>query len=344
MRKNLLRRILAASVALGSFTFTPNFCDFNFMPVAFAQVETYEGVGEYIMSKKETPEFAEKSAKGYALRNAQEQAGYFLKNLSIVKNNHLEEEMMVVSANIVREIESVPVLIPLSGANSGYIKCRVTVKVQIDTDELKNEIDKILKRDVNERSDLVEKNKLLQKMLDDANKRNAELEKLIANAKTDNDKINSEISMVENDAQVIEKIAEGNKLSYEQKYNQAIDSYGNAMKTKIYEVEGEGRYTVGEFDTIDLAKERARDQALTHVIEKIGISLTSENIRSDKYTIENAIEHATKNRVEIIDTRFELIFIPLSDNLQIKAIIKVKINPNEVDKWVEKMKMRGTKK
>ena len=342
MRKIFLRRLTAATLAFNVLNFMPNFYIFNPVPVAFAQVETYEGVGEYIMSKKETPEFAEKSAKGYALRNAQEKAGFFLKNLSIVKNNHLEEEMMVISANIVREIESVPVLIPLSGADSGYIKCRVTVKVQIDTDELKTEIDKLLKRDANERSELVEKNKILQKMLDDANKRNAELEKLIANAQTSDDKkiIDGEAAMVTNDAQVIEKVAEGNSLYYEQKYNQAIDAYGNAMKTKIYEVEGEGNCIAGELVTIEFAKERARERALKNVIEKIGIRLKSENILLDTYTIENA----TKNIIEIIDTRFERIFIPNHYLLQIKAITKVKINPNEVDKWVENMKMKGSKK
>ena len=54
----------------------------TFSPNANAELKPYNGVGEYIMSDFETPDVAKQRAKLYAERNAQEQAGVYIKSYS----------------------------------------------------------------------------------------------------------------------------------------------------------------------------------------------------------------------------------------------------------------------
>ncbi|MBQ9480353.1 MAG: hypothetical protein IJU71_12490 [Selenomonadaceae bacterium] len=62
MKKKLLTGLMTASLALGSLLFSPT---------ASADIQTYEGKGEYIMSDYETPVVAKERAKARAMANAQ---------------------------------------------------------------------------------------------------------------------------------------------------------------------------------------------------------------------------------------------------------------------------------
>ena len=69
-----LKKILASSVILGSFMLMSEvyFNDTKIVSIAHAEVKTYEGVGEYVMSDFETPDTAKQRAKVRAEQNAQE--------------------------------------------------------------------------------------------------------------------------------------------------------------------------------------------------------------------------------------------------------------------------------
>ena len=74
-----------------------------FMPLTQASTETYVGTGEYIMSNLETPEVDQQRAQKYAERNAQEQAGVFIRSRSKVEHFHLtEDEIITMSAGIIK--------------------------------------------------------------------------------------------------------------------------------------------------------------------------------------------------------------------------------------------------
>ncbi len=107
MNKKFLRRILAASVALGSFTFTPNFYNFNFMPIAFAQVETFEDVGEYIQSELITDEQAKNYARLRAELNIKEQVYIYLCSYLQVKNLNLTKDEIELIVNSIIKITNV---------------------------------------------------------------------------------------------------------------------------------------------------------------------------------------------------------------------------------------------
>ena len=79
-KKKLLRGIMAAII--GGNLFLPS--------TTSAEIKTYTGTGEYIMSDFETPEVAKQRAKVYAERNAQEQAGVYVNSYSKMENFHYQ--------------------------------------------------------------------------------------------------------------------------------------------------------------------------------------------------------------------------------------------------------------
>lgn len=229
MRKNL-KKLISTSIIIGSLTFIPtiDFNGFTITSVAHASIQTYTGTGEYIMSKKETPEFAESNAKKYAERNALEQAGLFLSSSSTSVNGRLtKDEIITVAGGILQVIDSKFEVIPIQ---DGYIKYRVTVTVQIDTSKLDEAMNEFLNRDYKDQSMLV----ALQKNNEQLQKRVKELENQIANAKTqqDRNKINAEIQSIDKDALANQKLEEASKWLENGNYNEAIRLCNETIQIK----------------------------------------------------------------------------------------------------------------
>lgn len=112
-----------------------------FMPAAEAAIETYTGEGSATMSEAETQDAAFERAKIKALRHAQEQAGVYVRSHSKMQDLELTEDTVeTITAGILKIIETKP---RKSLSDDGVIQFFVTVTVQIDTDALQREIDKL---------------------------------------------------------------------------------------------------------------------------------------------------------------------------------------------------------
>ena len=235
--KKFINKILIAALTVGSFTFTPEVYNLQqFLPIAHAEVKEYIGVGEYIMSKKETPDFAEHNAKMYAERNAQEQAGVFISNITEVKNSIVEkDEIVTFTAGILKVTKTDVEAIPLAGESSGYIKYRVTIRANIDTNDVKNAVNQWLNRSDEERTNLTKQNKNVQKIIDDLQIRIAELESKLLKANTDQDMaiIQEESAAINKDAlraQYSQKLDEANLLVAQKDYIKAFKLYNEILK------------------------------------------------------------------------------------------------------------------
>lgn len=134
-------------------------------PSASAEVKNYDGVGEYIMSDFETPDIAKQRAKAYAERNAQEQAGIYIKTYSRTENLKLvEDEIVTMTSGILKIISVDYKLVPME--EYGGIMYRATILASIDTDN----VDEWIAKSVGERESLVEKNRALQQQIDEQEK------------------------------------------------------------------------------------------------------------------------------------------------------------------------------
>ena len=95
-KKNLCRA-MAAFIIGGSFFISST---------ANAEVKTYTGEGEYLMSDFETPDVAKQRAKARAEQNASEQAGIFLESYSHMKNFELlDDEIITISSGILKILD-----------------------------------------------------------------------------------------------------------------------------------------------------------------------------------------------------------------------------------------------
>ncbi len=148
-------------------------CGLLMTGTANAEVVTYEGVGQYLMSDFETPEVAKLRAQQRAEKSAQEKAGIFVKSNTKVVNMKLEsEEVEVMTAGIMK-VHSVTYDVQTDP--QGFI---FTSKVLVDIDTA--EIDKWLEKSVVEKEQLIEQNKSLQKTLAEQEKQLAELKAKLA--------------------------------------------------------------------------------------------------------------------------------------------------------------------
>lgn len=204
--------------------------------VANAEIKTYEGVGEYIGSKKETPEFAEATAKQYAERNAIERAGIFIGSQTESKNQVItQDKITAITAGILNIVDTQIEVIPLP---KGYFKYRVTITAQVDIDEVKNALKEFLGRGKQEESINAKQYETLKRINEDQSRRIKELEELIKNA--DNiqqqekieEKIEEEIQYINKEELFYQKLDEANALRNNEKFAESIKLYSEAINIK----------------------------------------------------------------------------------------------------------------
>ena len=106
------------------------------MSTANAEIETYTGTDDYTIGEHETQEEAENHSKTRALRNAQEQAGFFIGTYSQAKNFKLVKDEIVVIANSIMKVVGAPQYRKEILSDGKSILIHTTIKVQIDTNDL----------------------------------------------------------------------------------------------------------------------------------------------------------------------------------------------------------------
>ena len=227
--KKSLKKLIAASMIAGSMTITPVIDDFNvdltFMSVAHAEIKTYTGVGEYLMSDFETPEVAKQRAKARAEQNAQEQAGVYVTGYTKVNNMQVTEDEVIVITNGIMSVTEVSYEKRFGTDDTTIFTA--TIKANINTDD----VNKWLEKGIQERSAISAQNKELQEALEKQNKLIEELKKQLANkdSKTDMNKLKAEFTSVDNAFLSNQKVESGNRYYFNGNYQSAISEYSQAV-------------------------------------------------------------------------------------------------------------------
>lgn len=200
MRKKFLKAFLATLTASAMF-----------LPANFssAEIVNYDGVGEYIMSDFETPDVAKQRAKLYAERNAQEQAGVYIKSYSRMENFKLvEDEVIAITSGILKVLNVEYKMIPME--EYGGIMYRATILASIDTDK----VDEWIAQGIGERESLTEKNRELQRQIDEQEKLIAELKLKAEKSKNPSadEKLKQEFADADKAFLSNIKLEEGNRL------------------------------------------------------------------------------------------------------------------------------------
>lgn len=203
-----LRKLLAAGLIAGTLLIAA--------PVD-AEVRTYEGTDEYIMSEFETIDVAKQRAKQKAERAAQEKAGVFVEsNTEVVNMMVTKDEIVTMTGGILKVVDVQYDVKPLTNAN-GFI-IRATVKADIDSDD----VAKWLNRGEGERSDMVAQNLELQKAVAAQDAQIAELKRQLAAKPQDAEKISQQFAAEDKVFQSNQQLADAGKLYFEGDLNGAI--------------------------------------------------------------------------------------------------------------------------
>ena len=197
-----MKKFLAALLAAGSLFL---------MPAANAEVKTYEGTDEYIMSEFETIDIAKQRAKQKAERAAQEKAGVFVEsNTEVVNMIVTKDEIRTMTCGILKIIDVKYDQRSLPNVNGFVI--RATVTANVDTDD----VNQWLSRPPQERSDLVQKNLELQRAIEAQDRKIAELKEKIAAAESrqEQEKISAQFSVQDKNFLSNQKLEEAMKFYY----------------------------------------------------------------------------------------------------------------------------------
>ena len=113
-----------------------------FMTVTCAEIQTYEGVGEYFIID-ETVDFAKNQAELIAQRTILEEICVYVKSQSTMIDYKLDnDEIIMISAGILHVIDTKFFIT----ADDGDIIIKSFVTAQIDTDELEKLLEQEIKR------------------------------------------------------------------------------------------------------------------------------------------------------------------------------------------------------
>ena len=200
---------------------------FGNVQVSHAEIQTYEGIGEYIMSDFETPDIAKQRAKARAEQNAVEQAGVYVKSYTRTVNNTIADDEVIAIANtIIKIIDVQYTTTPIKDSGGSF---QIVAKIRATIDSTK--IDEWIKQDKIRNKELVEQNKQLQ---NDKAKLDAELVELrrkLASVSNAQEKRTLEKDIVSADRQFLanQKIEEGWRLYAEKNYISAIDTFSQAI-------------------------------------------------------------------------------------------------------------------
>ena len=130
--KKTLRQFLSAALIAGNLFFAST---------VNAEVKTYTGTDEYIMSEFETLDIAKQRAKQKAERNAQEKAGVYISSYSETKDLELvTDEIVSITCGIMSVTDVKYEMTPLEDVNGFAI--RATVTANIETDDVNKWLEK----------------------------------------------------------------------------------------------------------------------------------------------------------------------------------------------------------
>ncbi len=217
----LTKKSLIMAMILGHLTIFP-------ISNANAEIKTYDGVGEYIMSDFETPDIAKERAKQRAEQAAQEQAGVYVQSFTEVKNAMVTQDEIITMTNGIMQVFDVKYQ-TLPSTDGVGVMIRATLKANIDTDK----VAEWLQKGVGERSEMVAKNKQLQQAIEEQNRQIAELKSQLAAANNNPQveaKVKEEISGADKVFMSNLRVDEGDKLYDNNDLNGALKKYNEAIE------------------------------------------------------------------------------------------------------------------
>ena len=190
-----------------------------FMPDADAEVKIYTATGEESASELEVQEVVKLRALDKAINLAAQQAGNDLKTSDLTA-----EELSAIIADTYK----------LGEVNYNFADkiWQATVEIKFDDAEIKN----FLARDDSERLTLIGRNKEIQKLSEVNDRKIENLRRRVENVSKREDKkfFKAEFEYIGNEFLSAQKVAQGNRFAYQERFDDAIKLYTEAAELNEY--------------------------------------------------------------------------------------------------------------
>ena len=112
-----------------------------------------------------------------------------------------------------------------------------------------------------------------------------------------------------------------------------VASTSNA-EVKTYE--GTDEYIMNEFETIDIAKQRAKQKAERVAQEKAGVYISSYSEMRNLELVKDEVVAIACGIISIIDTKYDVTPLDNANGFLIRATVKANINSDDVNKYLDK--------
>lgn len=116
----------------------------------------------------------------------------------------------------------------------------------------------------------------------------------------------------------------------------SIFFFSQIAHAEIKNYSGFGEYLMSEFETLDVAKQRAKQKAARNAQEQAGVFVSSYTKIKNQQVTEDEIIAITNGILKIFDVKENLIPQDGGKNILIQVTIKASIDSDEINKWLEK--------
>ena len=108
------------------------------------------------------------------------------------------------------------------------------------------------------------------------------------------------------------------------------------VNAEIRTYEGTDEYIMNEFETIDIAKQRARQKAERNAQEKAGVFINSYSQMKNLELVEDEVISIACGIMSVVDVKYTTEPLPDVNGFLIRATVKANIETDDVGKWLEK--------
>lgn len=108
------------------------------------------------------------------------------------------------------------------------------------------------------------------------------------------------------------------------------------VNAEVKTYEGTDEYIMNEFETIDIAKQRARQKAERNAQEKAGVFINSYSQMKNLELVEDEVISIACGIMSVVDVKYTTEPLPDVNGFLIRATVKANIETDDVGKWLEK--------
>ena len=110
----------------------------------------------------------------------------------------------------------------------------------------------------------------------------------------------------------------------------------STANAEIKTYEGTEEYLMNEFETMDIAKQRAKQKAERIAQEKAGVYISTYSEMKDFELVKDEVVSIACGIISVVDVKYDVTPLDNANGFLIRATVKANIDTDDVNKWLDK--------